>query len=213
MDKRRWLLVALAVGLVVLAWRLGAFELVRDPAELRVVLLGLGPWGYVAFIAAFAFLQPLGVPGIAFVIAAAAIWPAPVAFALSVTGSMIASTIGFSFARYVARDWVDSKLPARLRVYSERLETQGFVTVVVLRIIFLMNPFLHGLFGVSKLRFWTHFWASLLGYLPSLAVVTFVGAESIELLRRHPDKAPYVIAVLLFGVCLYALRRRTRRVT
>lgn len=213
MDKRRWLLVALAVGLVVLAWRLGVFELVRDPAQLRVILLGLGHWGYVAFIAAFAFLQPLGVPGIAFVIGAAAVWPAPVAFALSVIGSMIASTIGFSFARYVARDWVDAKLPARLRVYSARLETHGFVTVVILRIIFLMNPFLHGLFGVSKLRFWTHFWASLLGYVPSLAIVTFVGAEGIELLRKHPDKAPYAIGVVVVGICLYALHRRTRRVT
>ena len=38
------------------------------------------------------------------------IWPWPVAYALSMTGTMAASVVGFSFARFIARDW-DPRLP------------------------------------------------------------------------------------------------------
>ncbi len=55
----------------------------------------LGPWGYVAFVAAYAALQPFGVPGTVFIMAAPLIWPWPVAFALSMAGTMAASVVGF----------------------------------------------------------------------------------------------------------------------
>jgi hypothetical protein len=96
---------AVAIGFVV-AQRMGLFEIFGEPARIKQALVELGPWGYVAFVAAYAALQPFGVPGTVFILAAPLIWPWPVAFALSMTGTMAASVVGFSFARFVARDWV-----------------------------------------------------------------------------------------------------------
>ena len=105
-----------------------------------------------------------------FVIAAPLIWPWPVAFALSMTGTMAASVVGFSFARFVARDWVSTMIPARFRKYDDALAQRALTTVFVLRLVFWMPPLLHAFFGVSKVRFWTHFWGSLAGYvLPLLS--------------------------------------------
>jgi uncharacterized membrane protein YdjX (TVP38/TMEM64 family) len=158
------LVAGVLVGLLA-AYRLGVFDRLGDPERLRGTLVELGPWGYLAFVLAYAALQPFGVPGTVFIVVSPLIWPWPVAFALSMAGTMAASVVGFSFARFIARDWVSTRIPARFRKYEDALERRGFTTVFVLRLVFWMPPLLHAFFGVSKVRFGTHFWGSLAGYV------------------------------------------------
>ena len=86
-SLRKFKLAAVFVVLMGLfiAQRLGLFHQLSDPAQLTQTLQDLGPWGYVAFIAAYASLQPFGVPGTVFVIAAPLIWPWPIAMRASGT--------------------------------------------------------------------------------------------------------------------------------
>ncbi len=93
-------------------------------------------WGYIVFLVSYTMLQPFGMPGTLFVMAAPLIWPWPVALALSMAGTMAASVVGFSFARFVARDWLERRLPARFHKYDDALAARAFVTVAVLRFIF-----------------------------------------------------------------------------
>lgn len=196
------------VGLAV-AHRLGVFEQLKDPAQLTRTLVELGAWGYVAFILTYACLQPFGVPGTVFVMAAPLIWPWPVAFALSMVGTMAASSVGFGFARFVARDWIVGIIPARFKRYDEALERRAFPTVVVLRLIFWMPPLLHAFFGVSKVRFWTHFWGSLVGYVLPLLVMSYFGQRLFDALRRAPSGAWIGVAfvALAIGLGVWRLRR------
>src|SRR5262249_33643548 len=137
-------------------------------------------------LVAYTLLQPFGVPGTVFVMAAPLIWPWPVAFALSMTGSMTASVLGFSFARFVARDWVARLLPERARRWEGVLERRAFVTVTLLRFVFWMPQWLHALFGVSKVPFWTHFWGTFLGYLVPLFLVSYFGQPLFDWLKALP---------------------------
>src|SRR4051812_15118102 len=85
-----------AIALAGLAlYRLGIFDRFSDPRTLAESIRGLGVWGYVLFVVAYALLQPFGIPGTVFVVAAPLIWPWPIAFGLSMTGTMAASVIGF----------------------------------------------------------------------------------------------------------------------
>ena len=201
------------VTVLVVGKVLGVFDHVREPARLAAALVDLGAWGYLAFIVAYAVLQPFGVPGTVFVVAAPLIWPWPVAFALSMTGTMIASVIGFSFARYVARDWVSRRIPARLRKYEEALARRGFATVFVLRFVFWMPPLLHAFFGVSRVRGWTHFWASLLAYLLPLFLMSYFGQRVFDAVRGA-STGTWVgvgIGIVVVAVGVWAVQRcRTR---
>src|SRR5579863_7852895 len=85
------ILAALAV-----AERYGVFHEFADPARVARTLVERGAWGYLTFVVAYAAIQPFGVPGTVFVVAAALIWPWPVAFALSMAGTMAASVVGFT---------------------------------------------------------------------------------------------------------------------
>jgi uncharacterized membrane protein YdjX (TVP38/TMEM64 family) len=215
-TNRRALRLAAVIAVVVLllaARQLGVLEKLHEPAELARSLVDLGVWGYLAFVVAYAVLQPFGVPGTVFIVAAPLIWPWPIAFALSMVGTMLASVVGFAFARFVARDWVTPRIPERFRRYDELLEKRAFATVFVLRLVFWMPPLLHAFFGVSKVRASTHFWASLLGYVPPLLLVSFFGQRIFDLARTAPPSVWIAIgaSVVLLAAIAWGWRARKLR--
>ena len=213
MRKSRIAAVLAVVAILVLAQQLGVFQRLAEPARVAQSLLELGPWGYAAFIAAYAALQPFGVPGTVFIMAAPLIWPWPVAFALSIAGTMAASVVGFSFARFIARDWVSKRIPARFQKYDEALGRRAFTTVFLLRLVFWMPPLLHAFFGVSRVRFWTHFWGSLAGYALPLFLVSFFGQKLFDMMKAMPVEAWIGIGVTMVAIALgaWGLRRRAVR--
>jgi uncharacterized membrane protein YdjX (TVP38/TMEM64 family) len=206
-------LVVVVLAAVVVAVRSGVFAQVSDPRSFARSVVALGAWGYAGFVVAYALLQPIGVPGTAFIVAAPLIWPWHVAFGLSMTGTMLASVIGFWLARFVGREWVASRIPPRLRKYDDALERNAFQTVFILRLLFWMPQWLHAFFGVSKVGFWTHFWGSLLGYVPPLLLVSYMGAEIFGEDGSLQPRAWVMMGVLLVASLLLAaiLRWRARR--
>lgn len=202
-----------AVLALALAYRAGALGELTKPHLFAESVRGLGAWGYVWFVLAYALLQPFGVPGTVFIVAAPLIWPWPVAFSLSMIGTMCASVIGFSFARFVARDWVSARIPARFRRYDAAIEQRGFRTVFVLRLIFWMPQVLHFFLGVSKVRSATHFWASLLGYIPPIFLVSYLGAQLFDESGKLTSRAfPVMGALLAFSaILLLSMRAYERR--
>jgi len=212
MRRAKIAAVVLAVAIVVAAQRLGLFDLTSDPARLKQALVELGPWGYLAFLGAYTVFQPFGVPGTVFVVAAPLIWPWPIAFALSMVGTMSASVVGFSFARFVARDWVAARIPARFRAYDEALEKRAFLTVFTLRFVFWMPQVLHAFLGISRVSFWTHFWASAAGYVIPLLVVSYFGPQVFEAARAAPREVWIGVGLAAVAVALavWAVRRRAR---
>jgi len=209
-------LVGLGLGL---AYHFGAFAGVSSPEQLAHSMRALGVWGYVAFVVAYAVFQPFGVPGTVFVIAAPLIWPWPIAFALSMVGTMSASVIGFSFARFVARDWVAQRIPERFAKHDRAIERHGFQTVFFLRLIFWMPQVLHSFLGVSKVRFSTHFWGSLLGYIPPLLLLSYLAGTMFDANGKinsaaWPPLAGLVGTSLLLAALARAFeRRRAARAT
>lgn len=203
--------VVLVTATVIVAHRFGAFS--HTPRSLAADFAALGAWGWLTFVLAYSALQPFGVPGTLFIVASPLIWPWQTAFALSLAGTMGASVVGFSFARFVARDWVSARIPARFRAFDEALERNAFRTVTLLRLIFWMPQPLHSFLGVSKVPFWTHFWGSLLGYIPPLFLVSYLGAEMFDAAGHLQPEAWRVLGALLgtslvLAAVLYFTRRR-----
>lgn len=201
--------------LLAVAHQLGIFQQFSDPAGVKRALVELGPWGYLAFIAAYAALQPFGVPGTVFVLAAPLIWSWPVAFGLSLAGTMGASVVGFLFARFVARDWVAARIPGRFQRYDDALGRRAFATVFMLRLVFWMPPPLHAFFGVSQVRFATHFWGSLAGYVLPILLVSAFGERLFAALSAAPRELwiglAVGVAVLVLGVWAFQRYRADRR--
>jgi uncharacterized membrane protein YdjX (TVP38/TMEM64 family) len=198
--------IAFVIATVVVAHRFGVLDAFASPARAKATLVGLGAWGQLAFVVAYTLLQPFGVPGTVFVMAAPLVWTWPVAFALSMTGTMSASVVGFSFARFVGRDWVADKIPARVKKYEDALARRAFSTVFLLRLIFWMPQWLHVFFGVSKVRFSTHFWGSLAGYAPTLFLMSYFGQRIFDWLRAMSVEMWILAGVVTAAIVVLAWR-------
>ncbi len=158
----------------------GGFYEGLDADGARRWLQASGIWGPIVFLLAFALLQPVGLSAHVLIIAASLVWSPAVALTLSWTGATLAGCTAFWFARFVAHDWAQRRIPDRLQGYDDALETKGFRTVLVLRLtLFTFSP-MQLMLGVSKVRFGPYLLGTILGLLPLVAAETFIGANAVE---------------------------------
>lgn len=175
------------MGLLYLLLVVGVLAFDLDVAKSQAWLQQAGGWGLLVFVVVFALLQPLGVASHLFVVSAALVWPLPLALLASWVGALAAGCVAFAFARFVGREWVQQRLPARLRIWDERLATQGFRTVLTMRLLLFTFGPMQLMFGVSKVRFWAFVAGSALGLLPMLAAETWLGGSFVAWLWPPAD--------------------------
>jgi uncharacterized membrane protein YdjX (TVP38/TMEM64 family) len=188
MDRGSLLKIALAALVAsVIAWVYvsGAYE-EFDPATLRVWFQDAGAWGGVLFIATYSCLQPFGVNGLVFLLSAPLIWSPTDAFLLNWAGTIGTGLFSFWGARFVARDWIQERLPQRIRRFDERLRTDGLRTVFLLRLIFYTAPTVQWALGVSRVSFVPFFAGTVLGVAPFTLMTTLVGVRVAAWIEEHP---------------------------
>jgi uncharacterized membrane protein YdjX (TVP38/TMEM64 family) len=182
-TRRRVLRLLAAAGVVALVLTL-IFSGVLDEFSLEKTaqwVRSFGTWGFVVFLLAFTFIQPIGVSGHTFVLAAALVWPPQLAFVLSLVGALGSSLVNVAFARWVAFDWVQARIPERLRKYERWLTERGLWGVIVFRLLtFTMHP-AQLLMGVMRVPLPRLILGTLIGFAPIVAVDVWFGGE---LLRR-----------------------------
>jgi len=172
--------LALAVlGGGIAAWQSGLLDQV-SPTELSERLLSWGIWGGVAVLAGWTLLQPFGVSGWIWVMAAAITWSPPSAMAITLGGSLLSAVVCFGFARYVARDWVATRIPKRFMRYEERLQRNGFLTTAGIRVFMFSSPPLSLAMGVSSVRFRDYVLGTALGNVPQVIVGVLLGERIME---------------------------------
>jgi uncharacterized membrane protein YdjX (TVP38/TMEM64 family) len=182
--------VRLAVGLFAIGVGVWLYasgtDAATDPAEMRAWLQQAGAWGGVLFISAYCVLQPLGVRSLFFLLTAPLVWEPATAFALSWTGTVAASVAAFAFARFVARGWVQRRLPPGIRRLDDRLASRGLRTVLLLRLFFYTAPTLQFALGVSRVKLGPFLAGTLLGIVPFTALMTLLGVQINAWLAANP---------------------------
>ena len=212
----RMIVAALIVGFIAWLYTSGVYE-TFDPERLRDWVRNAGAWGGLLFVLSYAFLQPIGLNGLFFMLSAPMIWGTSDAFLLNWLGTIGSGLTAFVFARFMAKDWVQARVPKRMHRFDERLETQGFKTVVFLRLVFFTNPALQFALGISRVRFTPFFWGTLVGVFPFTLLLTLLGVRINAWLDAHPIStwpwseigAPLMVgALLLIALGVWFVRSR-----
>lgn len=172
--RHRVAIAGALVAALAAAYGFGFFDEITAE-RLRTTVESSGIWGPVVFLLLFALLEPFGVFGVVFVVPATLVWPLPLAIGLSWLGALGAGTVGFFFARTLAREWVQARLPARFRRFEARLEKHATVTVMLVRFAFFLAPPAHWALGLSRVRFAPFLVGSAIGFLPGILVLALAG--------------------------------------
>lgn len=175
----RWVLTLLVGAAIVVLVVHGMQEGVDRPAVVARVREA-GAWGVVGYLVAFWLLQPFGVSGHVFALAAALLWPPWLAFLLAWAGTIGTSVVSFAFARYLAFDWVQARLPERVRRYEQWMIERGLWGVFLVRLLtFTMHP-VQFMMGVVRVPFGTMLLGTALGFAPTVGLDVFLGGRVLE---------------------------------
>lgn len=204
--------VAVVLGLaavVVVAGVAGGFDALRDGDRVEEFLTESGAWGPVLFILAFVALQPLSLPGALLIIPATFVWSWWEVTIYSVAGGMVASTVGFVLARWLAREWVSQRVPARFRTWEQRLADHGFAATVGLRLLTGYAPAADWLLGVSRVSVSAFLLGTIVGLTPATLAMAVWGDDAA---RGVADAPPLVLITVAVGaLALFWSAGRARR--
>ena len=203
--RRRFGLFFLVLALLGTAWHFGAFDAFRDPDRVHALLESWGPWAYVLYLVTFIVLMPFGIPAFVWVLPAGILWPFWIAYPLSLVAVAGGSSVGFFFARYIARDWVSARVPARIRRMDERFSARGLVSVILFRLVFQLGAPTHWLLGLSKVSYGTFVLGTVIGAMPVVALVAWYGRDAFHWVETHVVLALVIVGAIVAGSIL--LRR------
>jgi uncharacterized membrane protein YdjX (TVP38/TMEM64 family) len=146
----------------------------------------------------------LHVPGIMLVAIGGVVFGAVRGFAYGWIASLVGTTSTFLVVRYAARDHfqrvVDHRF-ARLRALDQRLERNGFWTVLALRLVLFLAPPLNWALGATRVRLPHYVAGTALGVIPGMAATVFFA----DTLARRPPDASLLSPRIVLGAVAVAL--------
>lgn len=177
----------------------------------------------VAFIVVYCLTAALSVPGDIFLTMVGGFLFGSVIGTLYVNiGATAGATLAFLAARYLLRDWVESKLADRIGPIQEGFKQNAFSYLVTLRLIPAIPFVLVNLVsGLTRMELGTYVRATSLGMFPASFVFAYAGRQ-LGMINsvREVASPPVLLAFTLLGLLaltppLYrviAQRRRRHRV-
>jgi uncharacterized membrane protein YdjX (TVP38/TMEM64 family) len=129
---------------------------------------------------------------------------------LALLATLGGCAIAFAYARFVGRDLVAHRYPARVRKVDEFLRVNPFLMTLAVRLLPIGNNLVTNLVaGVSSVAAAPFLAASAAGYLPQTIVFALVGSGVEQgVLAKSGVAAVLFVASALIGIYLY---RRFRR--
>lgn len=207
--------VAVLAALVAVAGAVvffGGYDWATGDGNIERLLTETGIVGPLIFVVVMWLTQPLGVPGLVFMVPAGIVWPYPLAIALSWIGNMGASYIAFVFARWFGRDWVQLRIPKRMYPYNDRLVTGGIWPIVALRLVFGQLAPADWLLGVSKVSTRNFLIGTGIGIIPGVVLFVVAGGGLFDSLSDMPTSVRRILigalVVLAIGRRLWLRRRK-----
>lgn len=156
------------------------FKLYGDPALLREVLRGFGPFAPVVFIVIQALQVVVApIPGDLTGLLGGFVFGEPIGFLYSTIGLTAGSLFAFWAGRHLGRPFVERTVgPAVWARIGFLVETEGAILCFVIYLIpGLPKDLVCYLFGLSPMSFWVFAVASTLGRMPGTWVLSAQGAK------------------------------------
>jgi uncharacterized membrane protein YdjX (TVP38/TMEM64 family) len=203
-NRKRHVVVALIVaGVGAFFWldlqRVMSLEFFRaQRAQLEQYHQAYPVGSAVVFVAIYIAVTALSLPGAAILtLAGGAVFGLVVGTVLVSFASTAGATLAFLAARFLLRDWVQSRFGPRLESLNDGIEREGPFYLFALRLVPLIPFWLVNLaMGLTTIGTWTFYWVSQVGMLVGTVVYVYAGTQ----LGQFRVSAGLVGALALLGL-------------
>lgn len=216
------LVIRLLIGLAVIAgvWWIVKCQCINlsslTPAALRDFIQSFDSLAVIVYILAYALntisiMPPIAALSLTAGLAFGEVWGA----VYLMTGALLGTSATFMISRYFGRSLVDRMLKGKFKTLDDKLEKNGFMTILFFRVVPLVPyEILNYAGGLSRIKFKDYFLATLLGLIPGVVISAFFGGSLGDIKSFKDVFAPkFLIAiglmVLIIAVpAIYQLIRK-----
>jgi uncharacterized membrane protein YdjX (TVP38/TMEM64 family) len=180
--NKPWLTIA-ALGLAVAAAALVGREASVFVPRFGAWVAGLGPWGPIAFMAAYGIVAVCLMPAVLLTLAGGALFGVVHGVVYVMIGATFGAALAFLSGRYAARRFVEHLLQRypTLIAIDRAVEREGLRLVFLLRLSpAVPYTLLNYALGLSRVRF-SHYLAGSIGMLPTVAMYVYSGKVAGDL--------------------------------
>jgi uncharacterized membrane protein YdjX (TVP38/TMEM64 family) len=204
---RLGVLPALIAVALVIAWRLGYFDLARREELVALIRGGRRTsWAGVLYVAVYVLAATVGLPITVLSIVGGALFGAARGFVLAWIGAMLGTLTAYALARSIG-ERSTRRFLGRHHLLDRLRKRSDFWALVRLRVLpvapFAVLDYVAGLLGVSLRALLL---ASAVGVLPTVAAYTYAGAELVRGLEQAEEarfRAFWIAgAVTLVMICV-----------
>ena len=150
---------------------------------------------------------PLFLPGLPITLAGGVLFGPVWGVVYTSVGSAMGAGLVFLVSRYLARDWVTSKLAGtRLRSLDDKVARHGWKIVAFTRLVPVFSyTLLNYAFGLTRISFWPFLAATFVCMLPVTIAFVYFSANILDLFHGHISKELIIGAILVLLVSLVPL--------
>jgi uncharacterized membrane protein YdjX (TVP38/TMEM64 family) len=145
-----------------------------SPENLKKYLAISGSYAPLLFISAFMAGFFLRIPGFIFIILGAVVFGKLTAVLYSFIAITAGTSLTFFIARFFLRDTVSQLEIRGVKGLNKKIAQQGFLTVLLLRLLFFLIPPLNWMLGVTSVKYRDYLLGTLLGVSPGVIFFSFV---------------------------------------
>lgn len=208
MNRRIALLIVLAAAIAAYFWfDLGQYfslDAFKSQQAQIVAAKDANPLLYMGgFFLIYVVVTALSLPGAAIMTLVAGALFGLVAGTIIVSfASTMGATLAFLSARFLLRDWVQSKFGERLKAIDDGIAKDGAFYLFTIRLIPLFPFFVVNLLmGLTRIKTPTYYWVSQIGMLPATVVFVNAGTQISKIESTAGLLSPALIgSFVLLGI-------------
>ena len=204
-HPRRWLLVAVALLVVAgVAATIWGFSLGLSAEALAARIEWLGIWAPIGFVVLYALATVALVPGGIFDLAGGAMFGPFLGSALNLVGGSLGAALAFLVARYIARDWAQQRVGAKMQGIMRSVDDENWRFVAFVRLVpVIPYNIANYLLGITSIPFHRYVLATVVFMAPSTVAYTWIGHAGRQAIAGDTENIKYaLIALALIAVVL-----------
>jgi uncharacterized membrane protein YdjX (TVP38/TMEM64 family) len=149
-------------------------------------------------------VAPLVMPGLPITLAGGVLFGPFWGVVYTAIGSALGAGLVFLVARYLARDWVATKLSGtRLMSLDEKVARHGWKIVAFTRLVPVFSySLLNYAFGLTRISFWHYMVATFVCMLPATIAFVYFSSNLIDLVHGQISRGLIIGVILVILVSL-----------
>jgi len=173
-PRSRLLLLGLAAAVLFVVGRLSGLSHSVSPESLRALLADAGVLGVLLFVVVFSLGLLAQLPGMLFITVAVLVYGRELGTVIAVGGAIVAVSVSFFVVRRFGGSALSEVSSPLVRRLLAQLDTRPLRSVILLRAVFGVAPFLNYALALSSLGFRDYLIGSAIGMTPTIAVVAAI---------------------------------------